>query len=71
MSEIKEYIKQKLDEIHDKKKGKVTPDHVILTELNNAVIQDIKDTLNDLYKEGEIKVGNTINGKYITRKNWN
>ena len=44
-----------------KETAKIEPSHILSVELWN----EIKNALNRLYKDGKIKVGNTINDKYI------
>lgn len=44
-----------------KKEAKRQPGHTLFMELQ----RHISDTLNDLYKNGRIKTGQTINDKYI------
>lgn len=44
-----------------KETAKIEPSHILSVELWN----EIKNALNRLYKDGRIKVGNTINDKYI------
>lgn len=67
---LKQYISRKLDEIHNGKKGKIEPDHVTMIELTSAVLSELKDELNDMFKAGEITVGDTLNGKYIVKREW-
>ena len=67
---MKEYIIKKLDEIHQSKVGKKEPDHVVLTELLLAVSKDVRSVLNELVSEGRIQSGETLNSKYIIRKEW-
>lgn len=67
---FRKFVLMKLDEIHDGKVGKVEPNYVMLTELSNAIGKSTKAILNTLYFDNEIKVGNTLNDKYIIRKSW-
>lgn len=67
---FKEIILGKLDEIHNKKFGKLEPNYVILTELSFAISKETKAILNALYFDKEIIVGETLNDKYIIRKTW-
>lgn len=71
MDKLREYVSAKLDEIHNGKKGKVEPDHVTMIELTSAVMSELKGELNAMFKEGEITVGDTLNGKYIVKREWN
>ncbi len=71
MDKLREYVLAKLDEIHNGKKGKVEPDHVTMIELTSAVMSELKGELNAMFKEGEITVGDTLNGKYIVKREWN
>lgn len=59
-----------LDEIHKSKAGKVAPDHVTMNELTSSVIEKTKKALNELYLQGKIRVGDTLNGKYIVSHRW-
>ena len=68
---FRDYILAKIDEIHESKKGKVTPTHVTLNEISGALHNELRNELNAMFKEGIIKVGNTINGKYIINNKWN
>ncbi|WP_138481587.1 hypothetical protein [Dyadobacter bucti] len=47
--------------IQQRKDSGLTPHHVTLINLDRS----IKDSLNRLYSAGKIKVGDTINDKYI------
>lgn len=67
---FKEYILSKIDEIHDEKKKRVMPSHVLFKELANEVNKDMRDILNKMFEEKEIKVGNTLNEKYIIHNTW-
>lgn len=71
MDKLREYVSAKLDEIHNGKKGKVEPDHVTMIELTSAVMSELKGELSAMFKEGEITVGDTLNGKYIVKREWN
>lgn len=70
MDKLREYVSAKLDEIHNGKKGKVEPDHVTMIELTSAVMSELKGELSAMFKEGEITVGDTLNGKYIVKREW-
>ena len=70
MTMTKEYIESKLEEIHASKKGKIIPDYVLEEELNRSVIKDVKKTLNEMYLDHEIRVGETLNSKYIEMYRW-
>ena len=70
MDKLREYVSAKLDEIHNGKKGKVEPDHVTMIELTSAVMSELKGELNDMFNAGEITVGDTLNGKYIVKREW-
>lgn len=65
-----ELIKQMEDE---KKQNKISPSHALFIPLKNMALElgmsndQITDQLNELYKQGKIKVGKTINDKFITR----
>lgn len=66
---ILEIIKE-LEE--EKRQNKITPSHALFIPLRNRALQlgmsndSIANQLNDLYKQGKIKVGKTINDKFIT-----
>ena len=64
------YVISKINEIHEKKKGKVEPDFVRFVELQNDIISDLKTTLNKFYKEKRYKIGKTLNDRYIKDENW-
>lgn len=70
MDKLREYVSAKLDEIHNGKKGKVEPDHVTMIELTSLVLSELKGELNAMFKEGQITVGDTLNGKYIVKREW-
>lgn len=56
---------QLLTSLEDNKKAdRVAPTHILLTEVHSAV----NNALNQLYKEGKIQVGSTLNSKYIIVK---
>lgn len=65
-----DYIMSKLDELHNAKIGKVEPSHVTLNELSKAVNDELRKELNNLFSQGKIKVGDTLNGKYIVSNKW-
>jgi hypothetical protein len=65
-----DYIMQKLDELHNAKVGKIHPDYVTLNELSSVVIDELRSELNNLFCQGKIKVGDTLNGKYIVSHKW-
>lgn len=67
---FKQIVLSKLDEIHNKKVGKLEPTYVMLTELSLAINKETKAILNALYFDKEIVVGETLNDKYIIRKSW-
>lgn len=65
-----DYIMSKLDELHNAKVGKVEPTHVTLNELSSAINTELRKELNDLFSQGKIKVGDTLNRKYIVSHKW-
>lgn len=67
---FQDYIMSKLDEIHSAKLGKVEPTHVTLDELSKALDREMRNILNDLFCQGKINVGDTLNGKYIVSHRW-
>ena len=69
-STFTDYIMSKLDEIHSAKLGKVEPTHVTIDELSKALDREMRNILNDLFCQGKIKVGDTLNGKYIVSFRW-
>lgn len=69
-STFTDYIMSKLDELHNAKAGKIHPDHVTLNELSSAVIDELRSELNNLFCQGKIRVGDTLNGKYIVSYKW-
>lgn len=44
-------------------KNKITPKHILQSELFNAIIGKAKECINELYKEGVVEVVETINQK--------
>ena len=62
---LKEVVTKKIEEIHGRKVGKVEPSIVTLMELTREINTDVRKALNSLFKEGKIRVGDTINDKYI------
>ena len=69
-STFTDYIMSKLDELHNAKAGKIHPDYVTLNELSSAVIDELRGELNNLFCQGKIRVGDTLNGKYIVSRKW-
>lgn len=49
-----------------KEDKRIEPTHVLDVELLNTVTSKVRDCLNDLYKEGRIKVTKTINHNAIS-----
>ena len=64
------YIVSKIEEIHNRKKGKIEPDHVCFVELENEIFADLKAILNKFYKEKRYNIGKTLNDKYIKDEKW-
>jgi hypothetical protein len=50
----------------EKEDKRIEPTHVLDVELLNTVTSKVRDCLNDLYKEGRIKVTKTINHNAIS-----
>lgn len=50
----------------EKEDKRIEPTHVLDAELLNTVTSKVRDCLNDLYKEGRIKVTKTINHNAIS-----
>jgi hypothetical protein len=44
------------------------PTHVLFIDLQKQVAQQVRDELNALHRDGIIKVGKTVNDKYIELK---
>lgn len=60
---MEEALLQAISEIiADKKQKNLVPSHA----LKNEVFDKVTETLNSLYKQGKINVGETINHKWIT-----
>ena len=60
---MEEALLQAISEIiTDKKQKNLVPSHA----LKNEVFDKVTETLNSLYKQGKINVGETINHKWIT-----
>lgn len=51
-----------------KQEAHTEPSYALEREILDKVIQDTKNELNNLYKEGKIEVGKTLNSKYIKLK---
>lgn len=68
--DFKKVVLGKLDEIHNRKLGKIEPTYVLLVELSSEIQKDIRSILNVLYFDKEIRVGEALNDKYIIRKSW-
>ena len=58
--EIYSFIKEKIELRKDKH-----PNHILDIEVYNKFGKEANKYLNELFKEGRIKVGNTINHKFI------
>lgn len=55
-----------IQEMQKEKEDKgITPPYVIDADLFNRVNQEVKETLNELYKEKKIGINQTINNKAI------
>lgn len=64
---MKELIFSRIKEIEALKiSNKKEPSYALLTEILLEFGSDARGFLNELYKEGRIKTGDTINDKYIT-----
>lgn len=50
----------------EKEDKRIEPTHVLDVELLTTVTSKVRDCLNDLYKEGRIKVTKTINHNAIS-----
>lgn len=50
----------------DKLSKKIEPHHATLLEIEGVAKRLIRDELNQLWSDKKIRVGDTINGKYIT-----
>lgn len=50
----------------EKEDKRIEPTHILDVELLNTVTSEVRDYLNDLYKEGRIKVTKTINHNAIS-----
>lgn len=58
-----ELVLQMLTMVSEEKKlAGIGPDHVTMSNL----VDSIKQSLNHLYREKKIRVGDTLNDKYIT-----
>ena len=63
---MKETILQTIRQIEAEKiRQNISPNYATLLELRRRIVGDIIPDLQDLYKLGIIKVGDTINDKYI------
>lgn len=67
--DIKEYVTEKLKEmIKDKDDKHIAPNHILSNELFNAIIVDVRTTLNSMVKDGTIEVCKTLNNIGIKLK---
>ena len=48
-----------------KEENRIVPTHVSFIDLKNEVIKQVRDELNELCKEGKIRVTKTLNDKAI------
>ena len=67
--DIQEYLTEKI-KVMTQKKGDnhIVPNHVLSNELYNAIIVDVKSTLNKMTKEKIITVCKTLNNLGIKLK---
>lgn len=54
--------------IEEKKRNNKEPTIASFTEIQSAVIQSLKDEINELYKAGEINKHKTLNGVAFSLK---
>lgn len=50
----------------EKRDKHIEPDHIEFASLMNEVSKEVRNELNRLYSDGEIKITNTLNGKAIS-----
>lgn len=63
---MKEIVFNLIQEMQQaKEEKKIEPTHVLDVDLLNRVNQEVKDALNELYKEDKIGIDRTINNKAI------
>lgn len=61
-----------LNKLEENKRNKIAPSHVLFIPLLSEFIklgitrEELSAKLNNLYKDGKIKVGRTINNKHIS-----
>ncbi len=64
---MKDYILSLINQmIEEKQNNNIFPTHVITNDLYKRIMENAKNTLNQLYKEDKIQVGKTVNDTYIT-----
>lgn len=62
MTDIYELIKKAKA---DKQERGGAPSYVVLSELQSIVLEELRKELNSLYSQGKIRVGETLNSKYV------
>lgn len=63
--EIKNFI---FEDIEVKKASNRPPYHCLYIDLQKWMVKKLNETLNEMYRNGEIEVGKTINDKWIKFK---
>ena len=59
-------VYETLTRLRDSKREKrIVPDDVLLNDLFNDIMSQVKTELNQLYSDGKISVSNTLNNKSI------
>lgn len=66
---MKQIIKDEIFAIVEVKRAKNKhPLHCLYSELQTEIVKRLNSELNQLFRDGEIEVGNTINDKWIKLK---
>lgn len=66
---MKQIIKDEIFAIVEVKREKnKTPLHCLYSELQSEIVKRLNSELNQLFRDGEIEVGETLNDKWIKLK---
>lgn len=65
----KEYVKSIISDIQDslRKENKV-PDYALIESVKHSVIEDLMNTLREMYKDGELEYHKTLNSYGFSMK---
>ena len=66
---MKQIIKDEIFAIVEVRKAQnKTPLHCLYSELQSEIVKRLKSELNQLFRDGEIEIGRTLNDKWIKFK---